>query len=105
VAHADFHVIGITEFWCNESIADSELYLKGYNLFRVDKTSGAGGGVLLYLHESLSATLCIPLMDFGVDDSLWCSVTLRDNKHLLIGIVYRSPSSSDVNNSRLLSAI
>ena len=45
-------------------------------------------------------------MDLGVDDSLWCSVTLKNNEHLLIGIVYRSPSSSDDdNNGRLLSAI
>ena len=44
-------------------------------------------------------------MDFGVDDALWCSVVLRDKEQLLIGIVYRSPSSSDDNNGRLLSAI
>ena len=34
-------------------------------------------------------------MDFNINDSLGCSVTLRDNEQLLIGIVYRSPSSSD----------
>ena len=44
-------------------------------------------------------------MDLHVDDSLWCSVKLRGNERLLVGIVYRSPSSSDVNNCRLLSAI
>ena len=58
-----------------------------------------GGGVLLYLHESLPAISCVPLMDFN---SLWCSITLKDNERLLIGIVYRSPSSSEENNRRLL---
>ena len=41
-------------------MSDSKLHLKGYNLFRADKKSNTGGGVLLYLHESLSATLCVP---------------------------------------------
>ena len=105
MTHSDYHVIGITESWCNDSISDGELCLKGYNLFHADKMSGTGGGVLLYLHESLPATLCIPLMDLHVDDSLWCSLKLRGNELLLVGIVYHSPSSSDVNNCRLLSSI
>ena len=105
VAHSDYHVIGITESWCNDSISDGELCLKGYNLFLGDKRSGTGGGVLLYLHESLPATLCISLMDLHVDDSLRCSVKFRGNEQLLVGIGYRSPSSSNVNNCRLLSAI
>ena len=50
VAHSDYHVIGITESWCNYSISDGELCLKGYNLFRADKRSGTGGGVLLSLY-------------------------------------------------------
>ena len=103
IAKEDYHLIGITESWCNDSVNDSELYLKGYNLFRIDKKSGTGGGVLLYLHETLSATLYIPFMDFNIDSALWCLVKLRNNKELLIGIVYHSPSSSDEN--RLLTAI
>jgi len=97
-------VIGITESWCNESISDGELCLKGYNLFRADKKSGIGGGILLHLHESLPpASLCNSLLSFDVDDSLWCGVMLGDNQQLFTDIVYRSPS--DTNNSRLLSAI
>lgn len=56
MAHNNFHVIGITENWRNGSIGDGELYLKGCNLFHVDKRSGIGGGILLYLHDSLPAT-------------------------------------------------
>ena len=83
----------------NWTINNGELSLKGYNLFRADRKSGSGGGVLLYLHESLPAILCVSLMDFNIDDSLWCTVTLRGNERLLIGIVYRSPSSSEENNT------
>ena len=40
-------------------------------------------------------------MNFDIDNALWCSVTLKDKGQHLIGIVYRSPSSSDNNNGRL----
>ena len=76
MAHNNYHAIGIAESWCNESISDGELCLKGYNLFRGDRKSGTGGGILLYLHKSLPpASLCISLMSFDTDDSLWCTVT------------------------------
>ena len=44
-------------------------------------------------------------MDFNIDSALWCLVKLKNKKELLIGIVYHSPSSSDENNNRLLTAI
>jgi len=44
-------------------------------------------------------------MSFDADDPLWCGVVLGNNQQLLIGIEYCCPSSSDTNNSRLLSAI
>jgi len=75
VAHNNYHVIGITESWCNESISD--------------RKSGIGGGVLLYLHESLPpASLCNSLMGFDVDDSLWCSVMLGNNLLILCIVLH-----------------
>jgi len=99
------HVIGITESWCTGFIADAELHLKGYNLYRYDRIGAPGGGVLLYIHESLSTVICEPLMNIHIDDSVWCMDTLRGVDKLLIGVVYRSPSSSCDNNNRLLTGI
>lgn len=84
VAHNDYHIIGITELWRTDSVSDGELHLKGYNLFRADRKSSSGGGILLYLHESLSATLCVPFMDFDIDNALWCSVILEDKDDTII---------------------
>ena len=66
------HVIAITESWCSKSISDAELHLKGYNLFCFDRTYSIGGGVLLYVHESLPTVLCEVLMSKNIDDSIWC---------------------------------
>jgi len=98
-------IVGIAESWCTSSVEDSELCLKGYNLFRDDCPSGIGGGGLLYLHSSLSATPCGTLFNVGFENSVWILVTLSSNEVLQIGVVYRAPSSSIMNNQKLTSII
>ena len=61
-----------------------------------------GGGVLLYISENLAAVPCKALNDVSFDNSLW---PLSTNDKLLVGVLYRAPSSSNDNNQRLLSII
>ena len=56
----------------------------------------------MYIHESLSVTPIHCLNNIGVEDSVWCALSLRDSDRMLIGLVYRSPNSSDANNDKLL---
>ena len=49
------HIIGITESWANNDIADAELGLEGYVMFRKDRMGRRGGGVLLYIKETMPA--------------------------------------------------
>ena len=95
-------VIGITESWCDSTISDAEISLNGYSLYRKDRLVGTGGGVLLYVDESLSVTPVHCLNNANVEDSVWCSLSLQNSDSLLIGLVYRSPNSTDVNNDKLL---
>ena len=48
------HIIGITESWANNDIADAELGLAGYVMFR-NIMGMIGGGVLLYIKENIPA--------------------------------------------------
>ena len=45
------HIIGITESWANKDIADAELGMTGYAMFRRDRIGRWGGGVILYIKE------------------------------------------------------
>ena len=47
------HIIGITESWANNDITDAELGLEGYVMFRKDTMGKRGGGVLLYIKETI----------------------------------------------------
>ena len=48
-------IIGITESWANNDIIDAELGLEGYVMFRKDRMGRRGGGVLLYIKETIPA--------------------------------------------------
>ena len=50
------HIIGITESWANNDITYyAELGLEGYVMFRKDRMGRRGGGMLLYIKETIPA--------------------------------------------------
>ena len=49
------HIIDITESWANKETSDAELGLTGYVMFRRDRIERRGGGVILYIKESIQA--------------------------------------------------
>ena len=57
-SHPTFHVIGVTETKLGPVVEDAMVSLKEYSLGRHDRRT-TGGGVALYVHNSLSVTcLC-----------------------------------------------
>jgi hypothetical protein len=88
------------ETWASSAIVDSELMLDGYGMYRVDRQEGKGGGIILYVKETLRSSLCSVLTNFGFAKSVWCVVELRTVK-LLVGVCYRNPTSSPENNAKL----
>ena len=56
---------------------------------------------MLYIHKSLTAFKVDILSDSGFSESVWCEVSLRGTDKLLVGCIYRSPSSSKDNNNKL----
>ena len=55
VEDIDPDIIGITKSWANTDITDAELGLRGYVMFRRDQIGRRGGGVILYVKESIQA--------------------------------------------------
>jgi len=95
-------VVGITESWATSNISDAELQIEGMNIFRSDRKSGIGGGVILYVDEKLNASQCQPMTSTEFNDSVWCKVNSGENEKVLIGVCYRSTASNDDNNEKLL---
>ena len=88
------HVIGISETHSNKNIRDSEIEIDGFDLFRKDRAKGAGGGVAVYVHKSLTTHRRLDLEEDGIE-CIWTEVLLKNSKPILVGNLYRPPDSSD----------
>ena len=92
-------IIGITEVnpksakW---SLSHQDLQMQGYSLF----ADLGRRGVALYVRESLRTCEIIPTDP--CDDTVWCEIRINDKERLLVGVVYRSPSSTEEENRNLI---
>ena len=84
-------VIGITESKLDKTIFDSEVNIDGYELKRSDRNR-QGGGVACYIRKDLSFNL---RENFSPDvENIFFDLLLPKAKPILVGILYRPPSSS-----------
>src|SRR6218665_356173 len=95
-------IIGITESWTKPEMADSELALDGYRLFRKDpenqRTEGHGaGGVLLYVKSSFNAVERWDMCNETFKESVSCEIQLKKSK-LLVGVCYMVPDATEEAN-------
>ena len=89
-------IIGITESWANSDIADAELMVQGYDLFRKDRpVNSRGGGVLLYVNSIFHAIEYHPRTAFP--EHIWCTLEVDNGKNLLVGVCYRTPNDDIFN--------
>ena len=78
------HIIGIPESWANNDITNAELGLVGYVMFRKERR---GGGVLLYIKDTIPAYEVQLQEETDCKEAIWC-------KTVTIGVVYRcSPAA------------
>ena len=95
----NLHILAFTETWLNNNIADGEVSLLGYSIHRGDRADGLGGGIAVYVRDTLSV---IRRSDLEIDFSgecMWLEILLPKAKGILFGTFYRPPSQSDFLDS------
>ena len=98
--------MAFTETWLTPEYRDSEVAIPGFSLIRTDSPRGRSGGVAIYLRNDLPPPIIY--FDFPAQpmaDTLWLQLPLRHPDALLIGLVYRSPSSDLEKDCELLKSI
>ena len=99
------HIIGITESWGKTEVMDSEISLNGYTMYREDRQDGRkGGGVLLYIDSKLKVTVRNDLINKKFKECIWCDI-ISGTEKTLIGICYRSPNSTALEDDGLIEII
>ena len=66
------HITGITESWANKDISESGL--TGYAIFRRDRIGRRGGGIILYIKESIQAYEIKLEREANCDEAVWCNI-------------------------------
>ena len=87
VEDIDPHIIGITESWANTDITDAELGLTGCTMFRRDRIGRRGGGVILYVKESIQAYEIKLERKADCDEAVWFKI-VSGNSTLTIGLLF-----------------
>ena len=101
IDHYKPDVLAITETWGRAPLTDSLVTPSGFNLFRKDREVRAGGGVML-LGRSVYNPIPFEIPDtIFFNDSVWCTIPFSPAKSILVGYVYRSPSSDSSNDKSL----
>lgn len=86
----------LSETWLKKSIADNDVAIEGYNVFRSDGKS-KGGGVAIYIKSQFHATVIKSLSIPKQFELLAIDLHYGNNCHLNIVGCYRPPSA--VNNT------
>ena len=98
------HIIGITESWANKDITNAELGLEGYVMFRKDRVGRRGGGVLLYIKDTIPAYEVQLQEEADCNEAIWCNL-VTGHTAVIIGVVYRCPNITKQNNEKIHNAI
>ena len=98
------HIIGITESWANNDITNAELGLEGYVMFRKDRIGRRGGGVLLYIKDTIPAYEVQLHEEADCNEAIWCNL-VTGHTAVIIGVVYGCPNITKQNNEKIHNAI
>lgn len=104
-AYVDHHkpdILAITESWGRAPLTDSLVTPVGYCIFRQDRFDRQGGGVIILIRELLSPLNFLFPESIKFEDSIWCVISISSGRSILIGCIYRSPSSEATNDVSML---
>ncbi|XP_035986406.1 uncharacterized protein LOC110369265 isoform X1 [Fundulus heteroclitus] len=83
------HVLALCETKIDSKVKDSEVYIKGFRMWRKDRTN-YGGGVALYVQDHIETTLRSDLMETEAE-IIWVEMKLPE-RSVLVGSCYRPPN-------------
>ena len=73
-------------------------------MFRNDRMGRRGGGVLLYIKETIPAYELELQEEADCNEAKWCNL-VRGHTTVTIGVIYRCPNITELNNEKIHNAI
>ncbi len=99
-----YDVIVFTETWLNNTIQDNSLQIPNFSqLHRLDRQNRIGGGVAIYVRDSLTSKRRYDLEVTNLE-AIWVEVKIK-SRTILIGGIYRPPNSKADYTDRIHESI
>ena len=99
-------LIACCETWLNSSYTNEMINIDGFDIIRLDRSAGnllnvrnnpkRGGGVLFYVSKKYEGHVSIIANCSKIShnlEQLWISITKPDVRQMIVGILYRPPTS------------
>ena len=102
----EFDIIALTETWIDTGSKNflSEYEIEGYQLFHEDREGRRGGGVAIYVRDTLRCAVNTSLRIDGTSESIWVDI-LKGREKLTVGVQYRPPNLGREDTNSLLQEI
>ena len=105
ITQQDIDIVFITETWLRQSIPNDPINIKGYQLFRRDRTNRLHGGVCLYVKNSIESKILTDLYN-DYHEVLWCLLRPkrlpRGFSHIIAAVVYHPPDANNISMKEYL---
>ena len=88
----------------SEAISPTNTNPISYVMFRKDRMGRRGGGVLLYIKETIPAYEVQLQEESDCNEAIWCKL-VTGHTTVTIGVVYRCPNITKQNNEKIHNAI
>ena len=95
-------IIGVSETWLHADIPYSESELKGYCMYRCDRTHRRGGGCLLYIKETIWTKEVVIEGQYRTE-TVWVAIMNGNKEEAVLGVVYGQGSQKLYNWPTILS--
>jgi exonuclease III len=91
-------IIAVTETWLTKD-TDNWFQMPGYTFVSCPRPVKTGGGVGIFIAQSLTFKLCTGIDVIGSDciESIFIEVSMKSSSNIIIGCIYRPPSC-DISN-------
>ena len=102
IAFSGVDVICVVETWLSDIVNNDTIAIPGYHIFRQDRNilvensyKKRGGGIVIYVRNNI-ASYCNIMKESNCDvslEQLWVKIQKPNMKKMVIGAIYRPPSS------------
>ena len=98
-------LILLSETWLKNNTPEGLYSIQGYTVHSYINEAEVRGGVSIYVHNNLTATVMTNLMDVKCNDAIWLKLKVQKDVDIVLGALYRKGSRGKRQEDRILKCI